>query len=400
MLQPSPTQLAPYRAHDRLTDALAAERPRLTRLCQRLTGDTAAAEDLAQETLLTAWRLRDRVSAPEGLNAWLAAIARNHCRRWARARGADRARVISLDADDHQSLAERQPSSLTTDGDDPLVALERDELAELAQRALDLAPEATRDLLAAVYLAEATTSEAALERGVSEGALRVRLARARQALRQALGADADLRAQLEDVGLTVPASDGWAESRIWCPFCGASHLRYRVNHETGAYQFHCAGRCAGRAVAGEASALHLVRAVSSPKSLLARHCLMLDSSYRLALRRGWDNCRCGSRDAYRLVLPDEEPPGSPTPYGIIGSCPRCGIVDSASAWHLALDTVEAQRFWRRYPRMRALPMRAMERDGRDVIVTGFEAVGASARLEIVSDATLYTVLRAEVSHAG
>ena len=400
MLQPSPTPLAPHLVHDSLTAALAAERPRLTRLCLRLTGDATAAEDLAQETLLTAWRLRDRVSAPAGLGAWLAAIARNHCRRWARTQGADRARVISLHANDHDSLTERQTSSLIADAEDPLEAIERDEVADLAQRALDLAPAATRDLLAAVYLAETTTSEAARERGVSEGALRVRLARARQALREALAADDDLRAQLEDLGLTLPTSNGWTESRIWCPFCGASRLRYRIDRETGEYAFHCAGRCAGRAVAGAARNIGLTRIVSSPKSLLARHCLMLDSSYRLALRRGWDDCICGGRGAYRPVLPDEEPPGSPTPYGITGSCPHCGIVDGATAWHLALDTVEAQRFWRRYPRMRALPMRAIERDGRDIIVTGYEAIGASARLDIISDSRDYTVLLAEVSHAG
>ena len=87
---------------------------------------------------------------------------------------------------------------------------------------------------------------------MSEGALRVRLLRARRALRAALSADDDLRAQLEDLGLTLPASDGWQESRIWCPFCGASYLRYRIDRETGEYAFHCAGGCAGLPVAGRA----------------------------------------------------------------------------------------------------------------------------------------------------
>jgi len=126
---------------------------------------------------------------------------------------------------------------------------------------------------------------------------------------------------------------------------------------------------------------------------------MLDSDYRTALRRGWDDCSlCGGRGAFRLVTPDEAPPGFPAPYGIEGFCPRCGAVDGATAWHLALDTVEAQRFWRQHPRIRALPMRAVERDGRPVIVTGFQAVGAPARLDIVADARDYTVLLSDVSH--
>ena len=43
---------------------LSLERTRLVHLCARLTGDSNAAEDLAQETLLEAWRhfdaLRDQ----------------------------------------------------------------------------------------------------------------------------------------------------------------------------------------------------------------------------------------------------------------------------------------------------------------------------------------------------
>ena len=397
MLQQPPARNIP---HDDLDNALAAERSRLVRLCQRLTGDAAAAEDLTQETLLTAWRLRDRVNSPEGLSAWLAAIARNHCRRWARAHGADRARIISLNGDDGDPLAEQRTASLAADDADPAEAIERDELALLARRALALAPEASRELLAAVYLAGASHEDVAQEGAVSEGALRVRLSRARRAVRAALSADNDLRAQLEDLGHTLPASDGWQESRIWCPFCGASYLRYRIDRETGEYAFHCAGGCAGRAVAGSAKGLDLVRAVSSPKSLLVRHCLMLDSAYRSALLTNWVSCDCGERVTFVHMTPNDVALGSPISYGIAGVCPRCGLVDTASAWHLALDTREAQRFWRRYSRIRALPMRAVEHNGRAAIVTGFEAVGTSARLEIVSDARDYAVLLTEASYTG
>ncbi len=397
MLQQSPAKYTPL---DDISDTLATERPRLVRLCQRLTGDAAAAEDLTQETLLTAWRLRERVSAPEGLSAWLAAIARNHWRRWARAQSGDRSRIISLNTDDSDPLVEQRTASLVADDADPADAIERDEVAELARRALALAPEASRDLLVAVYLAEAPRGDVAQVRAVSDSALRVRLLRARRALREAIGVDGELRARLEDLGLTLPASDGWQESRIWCPFCGANYLRYRVDRDTGEYAFHCAGPCAGRAVAGAAKGFDLVREVSSPKSLLARHCLMLDSAYRSALQDNWALCDCGERVTFAYTAPNGMALGSPISHGIEGFCPRCGQVDSASAWHLALDTIEAQRFWRRYPRMRALPMREAEQNGRAVIVTGFEAVGTSARLEMVSDARDYTVLRSEVNHTS
>jgi hypothetical protein len=73
-------------------------------------------------------------------------------------------------------------------------------------------------------------------------------------------------------------------------------------------------------------------------------------------------------------------------------CPNCGCYDSASAWHLILDTPEAQRFWRRYPRMRALPVHEVEADGVHALWTGFESVDSAARLVLVSDLRTYRVL--------
>ena len=44
--------------------ATPEHRRRVVRLCATLTGDALAAEDLAQETLTLAWRLRDRLVDP------------------------------------------------------------------------------------------------------------------------------------------------------------------------------------------------------------------------------------------------------------------------------------------------------------------------------------------------
>lgn len=370
-----------------LDEALVAARPALARFCRRLTSDSAAADDLTQETLLTAWRLRERLTAPEGLGAWLAAIARNHARRLARARNDARARLVPLDED-----ADADPA-FTSGDPDPAAAIEREEDAALARRALALAPAAARDLLTAASARPSAN-------GVTDGAERARLTRARKALRRAISADAELREALVDLSLTLPAHDGWTESRIWCPFCGASYLRYRVDRESGEYAIMCAARCRGGAVAGGARNLDLTRAVNSAKSLISRHCLILETEYRETLARGWDDCPCGGRGSFRTVTPQNAPAGWPVPFGLHGSCPRCGRMDSSTAWHLALDTTDAQRFWRRFPRMRALEMTGVEREGRAAVVTGFEAIGAPARLEIVSDARDYTVLAVALSHAG
>ena len=65
----------------------APVRRRLVRLCAVISGDPAAAEDLAQETLLEAWRNAHKLHDPSGAERWLAAIARNVCLRNARRRG-------------------------------------------------------------------------------------------------------------------------------------------------------------------------------------------------------------------------------------------------------------------------------------------------------------------------
>src|SRR5206468_787278 len=73
------------------------QRRRLVRLCAVVSGDYEAAEDLAQETLLEAWRNAHKLHDPAGADPWLAAIARNVCRRWARRRGRERS-VAALEA--------------------------------------------------------------------------------------------------------------------------------------------------------------------------------------------------------------------------------------------------------------------------------------------------------------
>ena len=94
-----------------LEAALAGERARLVRLCAQLTGDTQAAEDLAQETLVEAWRCLAKLRTPDGLAPWLTAIARNVCLRWGRARGRDlRApRAMAPDLESRGPPARRGP---------------------------------------------------------------------------------------------------------------------------------------------------------------------------------------------------------------------------------------------------------------------------------------------------
>jgi RNA polymerase sigma factor (sigma-70 family) len=140
-------------------------RRRLVGLCAAISGDRQAAEDLAQETLLEAWRNAHKLEDPTGADRWLAAIARNVCLRWARRAG----RTVTLEED-----------AVT-------VELEHDELADLLDRALAELPPGTRAVLVQRYVHDLPHAEIAAALGCSPEAARRSLHEGIKRLREELG---------------------------------------------------------------------------------------------------------------------------------------------------------------------------------------------------------------------
>jgi RNA polymerase sigma factor (sigma-70 family) len=374
-----------------LDTALATERPRLVAFCAHLTGSWDAAEDLAQETLLEAWRSLDRLRDSDGLAPWLTAIARNVCLRWRRSKGREATHLIR--AVDREETTGNWLGALVADDTDPGAAIEREELGSLLDLALAALPAETHAALVGSYVDETPQAELAARLGLSEGALRTRLHRGRRALRQALATT--LRDDALALGISVDPQSGWQTTRIWCPFCGQRRLEYWLEKDTGSYTFRCPGPCASEiSMLGSSVGSPLTAQFSSPKALLTRHCLTLGEHYRSALAAGRSAClRCGREIAAGQWLPGHEPPIPTLLYGVHLNCLSCQAMDSGSPWHLSLDTPEAQRFWRKHPRMRALPTREMEEDGRPALVIGYESVAGHDRLEIVAARATYETLR-------
>jgi RNA polymerase sigma-70 factor (ECF subfamily) len=199
-------------------------RARLVRLCAAFTGDPSAAEDLAQETLLQAWRLQDRLTDPSGADAWLGAIARNVCRRWLRARGSS-AVPTSDDAVLEGASEARDLDSV----------LEREELVELLDRALGLLPEATRAALVGHYVDELSHAEIAERLGTSADAVSMRVSRGRSRLRYLLETRFADDAVAE--GWSTREDSGWRPTRLTCPDCGAGTMVMR--HSADEVAFRC-----------------------------------------------------------------------------------------------------------------------------------------------------------------
>lgn len=171
--------------HHWLTTTIELERPRIVGLRAHLTGDVSAAVDLAQETCIEALRNFHKLHDRDGVSRWLSAIERNICLRWRQQQGRTAAHRIHL-----ERIA---PASGEVDEiaavDDLDVDLERAELADLLDRALDrLAPE-TRAIVIARYIAESPHAEIAARLGMSTGAVKMRLKRGTLSLRRVLAAE-------------------------------------------------------------------------------------------------------------------------------------------------------------------------------------------------------------------
>jgi RNA polymerase sigma factor (sigma-70 family) len=221
---------------------LLAARPRLLRLA-RLQGIAPdSAEDVVQETVVTAWRRLSFLRQPDRFDSWIDGICRNLCRLQHREQRAAARQQVSLAArfTDEGVAAEEYEyenevvAKDTHDGygygldstvSDPVEELSQDDLAALLDRALGYLPDSAREVLEICCLEGLPQREAALQLGLTIGALEVRLHRARRRLRLVLSRD--LRAEAEAFGLTIDeeAAGGWREMREWCFWCGRCHLR-------------------------------------------------------------------------------------------------------------------------------------------------------------------------------
>ena len=178
---------APYES-DQFAADLAVEAPWLVRLAARLVRDEAEAEDLVQETVVTAWRRRGQLRDPAALRGWLRRMLVN--------RVVDRSRKGAPRLLDFASVeADWRDDDFTVD---PEQVVERAELRDELEDALVRLPVIYR---VAVVLHDAldwTGPEVAEAMGIGLPAAKQRVRRGRMMLVHALAADdARRRASLE-----------------------------------------------------------------------------------------------------------------------------------------------------------------------------------------------------------
>jgi RNA polymerase sigma-70 factor (ECF subfamily) len=135
-------------------------------LALRITGDTAAAEDVVQESLLRVWRGADRYEPARGAaRAWLLRLVRNAAIDHVRARGArDRAEGgVATDAE--EIAAPERP-------DEALLRVER---GRRVRAALDELPPEQRRAIETAYFEGLSHSEIAARDGTPLGTVKTRI---------------------------------------------------------------------------------------------------------------------------------------------------------------------------------------------------------------------------------
>jgi RNA polymerase sigma factor (sigma-70 family) len=368
-----------------LAARLGSARSRLARLA-RLRGVPAdQAEDVVQETLLTAWRSLDRLRDPERFDAWLDGILRNHCRRFASAQAEEAAPLSALETLD--APAEEA---------DPLDELTQQELATLIDAALGHLREGARQALELRYLAELPSEEVAARLGVTLNALDLRLSRARRQLRETLSGP--LRERAVEFGLALAPADehGWRDTPLWCHRCGHARLDGILEDAPdggGRMALRCP-RCWREAGLIETD-IPSMSALSGMKSFRPayKRLITVASSFLVTALEGEGQCvMCGAPVRAHVAPGDDlersaEPRmGYPGHYYVVAACARCRDAARSSAASIAaLGSPTLRAFLRERKRWIIEPETLTTYDGADAIRFSLYDFATGERLVYFAD---------------
>ena len=132
------------------------------------------AEEVVQDTFLSAYRGLAQLEDSAKFKSWLAEIARNRARNWRRKQRGD---TVSIDeVSEHLLQTEDSPDERLT----------RQEQSELIRRIMETLPQKDREIARAFYLEGASYNELTSTHGLSDKAISFRLSRARRQLSKRL----------------------------------------------------------------------------------------------------------------------------------------------------------------------------------------------------------------------
>ena len=163
--------------HDAFARLVRATQRMVASVALAVTRDIQLSEDIAQETYLKAWHRLAAMNNPDSFLPWLRQVTRNQAIDHVRRRR-------------HQEVSLGDSDTRITDaphlGLGPEASLQRQEQSEMLARALDEIPDESREVLLLFYREGQSSRQVAALLGLSDGAVRKRLQRARDVLHAGL----------------------------------------------------------------------------------------------------------------------------------------------------------------------------------------------------------------------
>ncbi len=160
--------------------------PRLLSVARRILGSEEEARDAVQEAFISAFRAFDRFEGTARLSTWLHRIVVNKALMRLRTRKRKPEEPIEPLLPAFKDDGHHQSHEAVEWADGADVALDRAETRAFVREQIDRLPETYRTVLLLRDIEEMTTSETAEMLGITENAVKIRLHRARQALRALL----------------------------------------------------------------------------------------------------------------------------------------------------------------------------------------------------------------------
>lgn len=170
---------------------------RLFRLARGILGNDADAEDVLQDTYVSAYFKLQQFRGPDGFATWLCRIATNEALM--RRRRQRRPELTAVGASDALGGSDAQPGEQHHGGsaEDPESELYSLQLQRLLERAVDDLPDVYRPAFVMREIAQLSAAETAQSLGVEEATVKTRVHRARRLLQKQLSIE--LQAALGDV---------------------------------------------------------------------------------------------------------------------------------------------------------------------------------------------------------
>ena len=149
-------------------------RPRIDSAISAFIDNPQDREDIAQETIINAYRNLRQISKPERFGAWVATIAQNQCRDWMRK---NRIQTVPID--------EVEEKALQSDDSPEQNSVEAEQRRIIAQ-AIETLPQTERQIARDHYLENASHDELVSRHGISYQSVSARLFRAKRKLAKRL----------------------------------------------------------------------------------------------------------------------------------------------------------------------------------------------------------------------